>query len=235
MAWPSFLTLTACGGGGGGGGGISLTISSVSVSIDNPVSITGSNAHRFPLSGTCSLQDQPVTLNVGGIVPSNQPVCERGKWEIVLNVTKLLGGEDKSITVSADHETPDGEYTDTNNKPVTVIPIGVTIDDKEKLDKIHAGNDSKFPLAGTCSEEGYAVDVRIGAASVTPKPKCQSGKWSAEMNLSFLYDGAEAEKFTFGVAATHSSLSGASKDTTASVSKVGVYMQEPAKVIDQFQ
>ena len=92
LAWPSFLTLTACGGGGGGGGGISLTISSVSVSIDNPVSITGSNAHQFPLSGTCSLQDQPVTLNVGGIVPSNQPVCERGKWEIVLNVTKLLGG-----------------------------------------------------------------------------------------------------------------------------------------------
>ena len=135
--------------------------------------------------------------------------------------------------MSADHETPDGEYTDTNNKPVTIVPIEVTIDDKEKLDKIHAENDLKFPLAGTCSEEGYAVDVRIGTASVTPKPKCQSGKWSAEMDLRFLYDGAEAEKFTFGIAATHSSLSGASKDTTASVSKVGVYMHEPAKeVID---
>lgn len=155
------------------------------VTISFSPDIDNSNVAAYTYSGTCSEDGEDVDLLVGGSI-SKTITCSSGSWTSgSMNLTALSDG---TITLLADHASNAGtnavqasvDVTKTTSTPT--VTINATGD-------INNSNETSFQVTGTCSENGRAVSVGIGALSFTPN--CSGGTWSTGfVDVSSLSDGA---------------------------------------------
>ena len=57
--------------------------------------VDSKNLGRYELEGRCSERRRPVFIEVNGYRISKNPLCERGKWEVFLNLTNLAVKTDR--------------------------------------------------------------------------------------------------------------------------------------------
>lgn len=138
------------------------------------------NQASYTVSGTCSENGRSVDLNVGGITGSN--ACAGGAWSVTLNVTSLADGA--AIAVGATHTdlALNSRTASTTVQKNTALPT-VTI---SSAPTINIANRLSYVVSGTCSEFGRTVTLNVGGVGGTPS--CNSGTWSATLNVSSVAD-----------------------------------------------
>lgn len=166
------------------------------VSISAPVAMNNSNKSSYPLSGSCSENTRTVNVNVGGI--SQTPSCSGGAWSLSIDVSALA--DSASVAITADHtdaagnaatQASSGVLKDTINPTVTLGLPGV----------INNANKATYPVSGTCSENGRAVSVMVGA--VSGSVSCSSGSFTLNLNVTSVTDGG-----SISITANHADLAG---------------------------
>lgn len=63
------------------------------VSLSNPSNVGSRNAGKYKLYGRCSEHKIPVEIKVNEYPISHAPICNRGRWEVFLNLTQLSADE----------------------------------------------------------------------------------------------------------------------------------------------
>lgn len=178
------------------------------VAISTSPIIFNANKAAYPISGTCSENGRPVSVNVGGVTAS--PSCSAGAWTASLNVTAIADNAAVSITVNH------GDAVGNNANPATTTVLKDTVAPTVAITSsptINNGNKAAYPVSGTCSEDTRNVTVTIGAASATAT--CTSSAWNASLNVTAVADGASVT-----VSAAHTDAAGNSATpSTASVVK----------------
>jgi hypothetical protein len=178
------------------------------VAISTSPTIFNGNKAAYPVTGICSENGRPVTVNVGGVTAT--PTCTAGAWSASLNVTAVA--DNSTVSITANHSDTVGNNATQASTTVlkdTVAPtVAIT-----SSPVINNGNKAAYPVSGTCSEDTRNVSVTIGAASATVT--CSSSAWSASLNVTAVADGASVT-----VTANHTDAAGNSATpATASVVK----------------
>ncbi|WP_148293216.1 choice-of-anchor P family protein [Comamonas sp. B-9] len=146
--------------------------------------ITAANQATYTVSGTCSANGEAVAVMVGSV--SVSALCGGGVWSASgINVSGLPDG---AVTVTASQtvagQTGSGSLV--TGKDATAPAVAIT-----SAPVINAANQSSYGVAGSCSENGVAVTVRVGMVAAVPQPVCSSGIWSTSgMDVSGLPAGA---------------------------------------------
>ena len=146
--------------------------------------ITAANQASYTVSGTCSANGEAVAVMVGSVPAS--ALCGGGVWSASgINVSGLPDG---SVTVTASQtvggQTSSGSLV--TGKDATAPAVAIT-----SAPVINAANQSSYGVAGSCSENGAAVTVRVGTVAAVPQPVCNSGIWSTSgLDVSGLPAGA---------------------------------------------
>gem|GEM_PF-2490722 len=162
------------------------------VAITSSPVINNANKAAYVISGTCSENTRSVSINVGGV--SATPTCTTLAWSATLNVTAV--GDGSSIAITANHtDAAANSATQASSSVVkdTVLPtVAIT-----SSPDINNGNNTAYPISGTCSENTRIVSVSIGG--VTANPTCTTLAWSATLNVSGVADAA-----SIAITANHS-------------------------------
>lgn len=142
------------------------------VAVVTAPQITAANQASYSVSGTCSANAEAVAVTVGSV--STSALCSAGVWSATgINVSGLPDG---AVTVTASQtvggQTGSGSLV--TAKDATAPAVAIT-----SAPVINAGNQSSYGVAGSCSEGGAAVTVRVGSVAAVPSPVCNSGIWSA--------------------------------------------------------
>ena len=64
--------------------------------------IDSSNAGKYKLSGRCSEENKPIYVEVNGHGISNNPLCNKKRWEVFLNLT-TISSEKKEVSFEISH------------------------------------------------------------------------------------------------------------------------------------
>lgn len=166
------------------------------VAITSSTIINNVNKASYPVSGTCSENGRPVSVNVGGV--SGSPTCNSGSWTVSLNVSAVA--DNASVAITANHSDTVGNSALQASSSVlkdTVIPT-VAI---SSAPVINNGNKAAYPVSGTCSEDTRNVVVAVGSATTTVT--CSSSAWTASLNVTAVADGASVS-----VTANHTDAAG---------------------------
>lgn len=180
--------------------------------------INAANQASYGVSGTCSANGQAVAIMVGAIPAS--AVCGGGSWSAVgINVSGLPEG---SVTVTATQTVggQSGSGSRVTGKDATAPAVAIS-----SAPVINAANQSSYGVAGTCSENGVAVSVRVGSVAAVPLPVCSAGSWSVSgMDVSGLPSGAVTVSAmqTDAAGNTGSATRATSKESTAAAVTVSV-------------
>lgn len=175
------------------------------VSINTPVAINMTNRAAYSISGACSVNSRPVTVNVGGV--SASPTCTTGAWSVTLDLTAV--GDNSSVSATADHSDSFGNnaiQASTTILKDTVIPT-VTITSSPIISN---GNRLAYTVSGACSENTRNISVNIGSASGSGT--CTALTWSASLDVTAVPDSGSVS-----ITANHTDLAGNSA-TQASAS-----------------
>lgn len=166
------------------------------VAITSNTAINNTNKAAYPVSGTCSHNGRPVTVNVGGV--NGTPTCSGGAWSVNLNVTAV--SDNGSVAVTADHSDSVGnnavQATTTVLKDTVLPTVAIT-----SSPAINNANKSSYTVSGTCSENSRTVSVNVSGVSATPT--CSGLAWSATVDASGVADGASRT-----ITADHTDLAG---------------------------
>jgi len=188
------------------------------VSVIAAPQITASNQASYAVSGTCSANGEAVAVTVGS-VPATA-VCGAGVWSASgINVSGLPDGV-VTVTASQTVGGQTGSGTLVTGKDATAPAVAIT-----SAPVINAANQSAYGVAGSCSENGVAVTVRVGSVAAVPQPVCNSGIWSASgMDVSGLPAGSVTVTAmqTDAAGNTGSASRATSKESTAAVVTVVV-------------
>lgn len=178
----------------------SATVSKVTslptVSITSNTAINDTNKAVYPVSGACSVNGQPVSVNVGGV--TSTPTCTTLAWSTTVNVTGV--GDGSSISITANHNDGGGNNAIQASATVlkdTVIPtVAFT-----STPVINNANNAVYTFTGTCSENTRTVTVAVGAASGSGT--CTTGSWTATLNVTAVPDAGAVT-----ITANHTDLAG---------------------------
>lgn len=112
VACSSKKSSSSDGGSGGAAGDAEVTVTEATV-----VNLTSSNIANYTLSGTCSIDGQPVSIVFGNATPSPQPTCTNKAWSATYDLTGYDLG--LTVTVVISHKAADDSSTDQVSKPLT--------------------------------------------------------------------------------------------------------------------
>lgn len=177
------------------------------VAITSSPVINNANKAAYPVSGTCSENSRPVSVNVGGVTGS--PTCTTGTWSASLNVTAVA--DNASVSITANHSDTVGNNATQASTTVLKDTVNPTVAITSSP-VINNGNKAAYPVSGTCSEDTRNVVVSVGAVSSTVS--CSTTSWSAVLNVTSVADSASVS-----VSATHTDAAG-NTATPASASVV---------------
>lgn len=187
---------------------VSKATSLPTVAISSAPAINNTNKSSYPLSGTCSVNGQPVSVSVGGLTAS--PNCSGNAWSASINASGL--SDSGSVSVTADHSDGVGNNAIQASTTVvkdTVIPT-VTI---TSLPTINNTNKATYTIGGACSENTRTVSVSVGG--VSGSANCSTLTWSATLNVTSVSDGASV-----AITADHADAAGNNAtQATATVAK----------------
>ena len=90
----------------------------VSIDAESLENISSSNVRSFTIEGTCTEEDEPVVVSVGGVSPETDPDCASNSWSVDIDVTSL-NKTTGAISITADHSSSDGDDATQASKEVT--------------------------------------------------------------------------------------------------------------------
>ena len=148
----------------------------------------------YPLSGTCTENNQEVTVTVSqgsdSATPTNQPICgsdTAGEWSTTVNVSSLGTG---FVNIEVAHNNGGSLAASPARKDVKKLPhVSITT----PLPKVTGGNKGNYPLSGDCSEDGVDVDLKVTGVTITSVSSVPCGansRWSTTVDLSSAGVGA---------------------------------------------
>lgn len=178
------------------------------VTISYSPDITTANQNLYSVSGTCSENGDPVTVNIDGL--SFTPTCSAGTYSIgSQDVSSRVDNPALSITASQTDSVGNiGNASTTVDKTTTVPTVTITT-----TADITQANLTSYIISGACSDSGEVVSIMIGAISKTAN--CSGGNWStAPIDATSLAEGVvniTADHLTATQATTS-----VNKDTTSS-------------------
>ncbi len=183
------VTVTASQTAGGLTGSGSLVTSkdlagaAPSVAIGSAPAITAANQSAYVVSGSCSANGADVSVLVGQVAATAP--CSNGAWTTAaLDVSGLPTGS-VTVLVSQTVAGQTGSASLVINKESGGTAPVVSI---SAAPEITAANQSAYTVSGTCSVNGTAVVVQVGALSATAT--CGSNGWTtASLDVSGLPDG----------------------------------------------
>ncbi len=217
------VTVTASQTVSGGSGSASVVVNKTAVAtapvvtIESAPVITLANQTSYTVSGTCSANGTSVSVLVGDVAAT--PMCVDAAWTASgLNVSAL---EDGPVVVTAEQvvgSLSGSDSVETSKTTVVVVPVVVIT----SAPAINASNEATYTVSGTCSANGQAVSVLVGALPATAQ--CSDGIWATEpINVSGLDDGpitVQASQDVGGQVGTVSLV--ISKDTAGAAPAVSV-------------
>ena len=159
--------------------------SNPTVAITYSPDINSINQGNYSFTGSCSESGRDVDLLVGG-VDSYTVSCIGGGWTSgSVDVSGLA--DSATFALAADHTDLAGnsaiQATTTVDKTTSVPTVSIT-----SAPDINQANETDYTVSGTCSENGFDVDVMIGTLSYTPL--CSGGAWTTSaQDVSSLADG----------------------------------------------
>ena len=89
----------------------------VSIDAESLENISSSNVRSFTIEGTCTEEDEPVVVSVGGVSPETDPDCASNSWSVDIDVTSL-NKTTGAISITADHSSSDGDDATQASKEV---------------------------------------------------------------------------------------------------------------------
>ncbi|MCD2165800.1 hypothetical protein [Comamonas koreensis] len=150
--------------------------------------ITTSNQAAIPVSGSCSAGSGNVTISSTPTgVAQSLPCSATGSYSGSVNTTALADGP---VTLTAS-QPPAGparsasQSTTKNTAPVLQPPVVTVV----SAPHITAANQASYSVSGTCSANGAAVSILVGA--VPASAQCSGGLWSASgLNVTAVPNGS---------------------------------------------
>lgn len=190
----------------GTSGNINLTkdVTAPTLSVDAMANIVAANVASYAVSGSCSENNQAISIDVGGVLDS--ATCSGSSWSKNMNLSGLADGTSISVNItSADLAgNPSNPASTTVDKDSTVPIVAVT-----SASDINNSNVTNYSVVGSCTENGMNVSVMVGSIPVTPP--CVGGAWTTgNMDVSALADGVVTitadQTDSFGNAAVQASV-----------------------------
>nr|WP_312987542.1 hypothetical protein [Comamonas koreensis] len=150
--------------------------------------ITTSNQAAIPVSGSCSAGSGNVAISsTPAGVTQSLPCSATGSYSGSVNTTTLADGP---VTLTAS-QSPAGptsaasQATTKNTAPVLQPPVVTVV----SAPHITLANQASYSVSGTCSANGAAVSILVGA--VPASAQCSGGLWSASgLNVTAVPNGA---------------------------------------------
>jgi hypothetical protein len=165
------------------------------VSIASHPVINNSNQLLYTISGSCSETGQAVNVNVGSATGSD--VCTLLTWSVTLDVSGEPDGASVSITASHSDAAGNNALDITSSGKDTALPTVLIT----SFPDINLGNVNPYPVSGTCSEVGEAVNVSVGG--FTTSFACSgTNTWAVTVDARTLPEG------TVAITADHSDTAG---------------------------
>ncbi len=141
------------------------------------------------LSGTCSENGE--SLLVTGDF-SGETKCAAGVWSVLLDTSSRP--ENGTFHLEVEHVDFVGNRSAGHSAAVVKSGFpSLTVSSPLVTSFINASNSGSFPLSGTCSESGRAVDVSWGVG--TSQFLCSSGVWSGSVSLTTVPEGLVTFRF----------------------------------------
>ncbi len=160
----------------------SMTLASTSYSV-------APNDQSVLLSGTCSENSE--SLEVSGDF-SGKTSCVAGFWSLLLDTSSRP--ENGTFNFEVEHVDFVGNKSAKHSAAIVKAGFpSLTVSSPTATTFVNGSNSGTFPVSGTCSESGRAVDVSWGAGS--SQFLCSSGVWSGSVNLTSLPDGSVTFRF----------------------------------------
>ena len=166
------------------------------VAITSTTAINNANKAAYTVTGTCSENSKPVSVNVGGV--SATPSCSGTSWTTTVNVTAV--SDNATISITADHSDTAGNDATQATASVlkdTVVPT-VAISAPATINN---SNKASYTVSGSCSENTRSVSVTVGSASGTAT--CTTLAWTLNLNVTAVVDNASVS-----ITANHTDLAG---------------------------
>ena len=148
------------------------------VGITSPPGINRNSIDSYALEGSCEYNGPGVvTVSMTGLL-AREVDCESGGWRLELAASELQGlPEQNGIAILVEHrdaaENVGRDETGRVNKdtmaPVLAITSGLTI---------NAANQATYALAGTCSEAGGNVGIKIGSDAINTAVCDSNRQWT---------------------------------------------------------
>ena len=150
---------------------VSKDIISRAVAINIPTVINRVNETDYLVLGACSNHTDLMSLTVGGVSPTTEPVCSEGTWSASVDASSIDDGNSIAINISFG----EGETQATDSETTLKDTEAPHVEIANATWNINEENQSSYTLSGTCSENGQSVAVVIGDLST--QVSCSSGSW----------------------------------------------------------
>ena len=155
------------------------------VTLETPAIINGINQNSYGVSGTCSDVGQDVVVNIGDLEKSVN--CTEDGWSLGgYNVSSLATGNvSLSVNMKDAVGNPANEVSVSVNRDVDSPTVTI----RTTNFKVNSANKTNYALAGTCSENGRNVVLKI--AGLSDKTfSCSSSDWSFTVDVSGIGEGS---------------------------------------------
>ncbi|MBS1961628.1 MAG: hypothetical protein JST04_05400 [Bdellovibrionales bacterium] len=103
-----------------------------------------------------------------------------GAYEIGRTVADLFG--DATVSIGLNYVSSESKRVDCGGSAATVVAVNITAPAAGAY--VTQANQSAVTIAGTCSESGQPVVVKVNGNPVGANPTCASGNWSGVFDLS---------------------------------------------------
>ena len=147
-----------------------------SVAINSPDPINIANVSSYSIAGSCTDSGREVTVSIGGVSPSPQPLCFANAW-IVNSINLSALADSSTVSITADHSDVAGNTATQASASTIKDTVAPTVSLNTPA-PITLSNVNSYSLSGSCSENGQEVTVELGGVSPSPQPSCAGGAWS---------------------------------------------------------
>ncbi|PIR22388.1 MAG: hypothetical protein COV44_08240 [Deltaproteobacteria bacterium CG11_big_fil_rev_8_21_14_0_20_45_16] len=158
----------------------------ISITQPAPEFIVNSfNQSAIATSGTCSEQDQDVTVT--NTLDSKQVDCVDGEWSTSLNFTGLADGPVSIIAQQLDEANNLSEVSVNGTKDINTPTVSIMNPASDGY-FVNAGNQYNFETSGSCSENG-SNNVVVSNGVDQKIINCSANHWSTTLNFGSFLEG----------------------------------------------
>lgn len=175
-------------------GRVAITVTDITapaVSIDSPVAVNIANQYSYTISGTCTVGDSDVSVDISGFGSYSIPCSGAGTWSKTMDFSGAADGNaaisvgSSQTDISANEGTANVNIDKDTIRPAPAINFSIA-------PSVNAFNQSNYELSGSCSVGDGDVTVSIAGLANQLASCSVTGDWSAVFDTSGLADGIAA-------------------------------------------